>query len=148
MKKIVVLSASLFLACLTPLLTTVVAQVRQSWVATYRIGSPAPELLSSMGVDAVGNVYLTGGTAYIDSSQQYLTLKFANDGRLRWAVRYRAGPTGQSLPRALRLDSAGNCYVTGLSQTRSDVPTEIATVKYDPAGSVVWVARHGAQSGN
>lgn len=146
MKKIVVLSASLVLTCHTPLLVTVVAQVRESWVATYRIGSPAPELPSSMGVDAAGNVYLTGGTAYIDSSQQYLTLKFANDGRLRWAARYRAGATGQNVPRALRLDSAGNCYVTGLSQTNSQPPVEVATLKYDPAGSVVWVARHGTRS--
>jgi len=107
---------------------------------------------TSMAVDSAGQVYVTGRTENTNTLHrfnEYLTAKFGSDGGLRWAARYRGATNGDNYAEVLRLDSDGNCYVTGSSVTNDVQSTrEIATVKYDPEGHQLWVSRVGTRPEN
>ena len=57
-----------------------------------------------------------------------------------WASRYH-GPGGLDAAFALQLDAKGNVYVTGPSMGVGS-GFDFATIKYDPSGVELWVARY------
>lgn len=88
-----------------------------------------------VGVDATGNVYVTGMTDTAFTGYNYLTIKYDPSGNLLWFREYdNAG--GLDWSEALAVDSAGNCIITG----RSD--PYYRTIKYDGAGNIVWNVTH------
>lgn len=111
----------------------------QQWVRTYDGGngnsSPA-----AMVLDAAGNVYVTGQSAGSGTNSDYATIKYDGAGHELWVRRYD-GPTttfASDYDRAVALavDGNGNVFVTGNS---SD---DFATVKYNAAGTEIWVRRY------
>jgi len=115
------------------------AGVRQ-WLAIY-IGqkSGGSDIANAITVDNSGNVYVTGKGA-----NDYATVKYNNAGVRQWVVRYN-GPGGVDDARDLAVDNAGNIYVTGYSSNYyvyQNYHKDFATVKYNSAGVVQWVARY------
>lgn len=62
-----------------------------------------------------------------------------------WVARYDGAKGGTDNPRALVVDTAGNAYVTGASDSGSG-NYDFATLKYDPAGKQLWAVRYGGES--
>jgi hypothetical protein len=120
-----------------------------------------------VGVDASGNVYLTG-TAYQPISSQYIAttgshqpffggdttdcflMKYDSNGDLQWGT-YYGGTSGETLysgaSQKLALDASGNIYMTGsTSSTGSAIATtgsssggeEGFVVKFNPSGVRQW----------
>lgn len=102
----------------------------QLWVARYGRG-----VGRALSVDTAGNVYVTG-----DSDSNYGTLKYDIGGNLLWAAQYDNG--SNDVAYAIGVDASGNVYVTGDSCTTACSNTDYATVKYDPNGNPLWVARY------
>ena len=91
-----------------------------------------------MAIDAVGNVYVTG--SYVSGTgSDYLTVKYDTNGKQLWSARYD-GPSHFDIPRVIKLDQAGNVYVTGSSAGTKGF--DYLTVKYDPNGNELWTARY------
>jgi uncharacterized delta-60 repeat protein len=116
-----------------------------AWVRTYDGPGNGRDGAYSLAVDDEGNVYVTGesygGTAtYFD----YATIKYYPDGDTAWVRRYD-GP-GNEFDKAVAVvvDASGNVYVTGKSHRYHTYPHEpdIATLKYDPDGNLLWVNRY------
>lgn len=112
----------------------------QQWVRTYSggFGSDSP---AALAVDAAGNLYVTGQSTGSGTNADYATIKYDAAGTEQWVRRYD-GPTtvfasDYDRAAALAVDGNGNVFVTGNS---SD---DFATVKYDAAGTEVWVRRYG-----
>jgi WD40 repeat protein len=93
----------------------------------------------SIVVDAYENVYVTGsaGSGYSD----YVTIKYDSTGKQEWIARYDGAGYDNDMAEAIALDPHGNIYVTGRS-IGSFHFYDFATVKYDPAGNELWVARY------
>ena len=110
----------------------------QQWVRTYSSGNSAP---AAMTLDAAGNVYVTGQSDGSGTNADYTTIKYDAAGTEQWVRRYDGPSTvlasDYDRPAALAVDGNGNVFVTGNS---SD---DFATVKYDAAGTEIWVRRHG-----
>jgi len=53
-----------------------------------------------------------------------------------WASRYNYGSTDQC--NAMTVDAAGNVYLTGSSRSGGAYSEEIATIKYNSAGTMLW----------
>jgi len=113
------------------------------WVARYNGPANLDDFANSIAVDSVGNVYVTGRSrnSLTIGDEDYATVKYDPNGNELWVVRYN-GP-GNLLDNAISLaiDGLGNVCVTGQSRgigTNGD----IATIKYDPAGNELWVARY------
>lgn len=62
-----------------------------------------------------------------------------------WVKRYNSKYNLSDIPTAIAKDSKGNVIVTGSSVT--ETLADILTVKYDPAGKELWIARYNGPAG-
>jgi Beta-propeller repeat len=112
----------------------------QQWVRSYNGPGNSSDAPAALVVDAAGNIYVTGQSPGSGTNDDYATIKYDAAGTQQWVRRYD-GPTttfASDYDRAvaLALDAAGNVFVTGNS---SD---DFATVKYDAAGTEIWIRRY------
>jgi hypothetical protein len=127
-------------------------QVRLAWVARYAGESNVNDIPMDIAADDQGNAYVTGRSELIASPDRsvrlrhYATVKFGAGGRLVWERQYRGGPIGHNHAVRILRDAAGYLYVTGGSG--SNAAPQIATLKYDPDGNLIWLSRFGADGEN
>jgi outer membrane protein assembly factor BamB len=121
------------------------AQVTEEWVALYTTADTHDLRASALEVDASGHVYVAG---YIGGTtlNSFATIKYDANGNELWATRYSfpdAPDSSGSFP-ALKLDGAGNVFVTGYyaGSSGSSGAIENVTIKYDRNGNEIWAARH------
>jgi len=106
----------------------------------------ANDVATAMAVSANGAVFVTGYSKGKGTGYDFLTLKYDTEGNEVWAQRLDGGASGDDKPAAIKLDAAGNVYVTGSSQN-SNSDADYLTVKYDPSGKLLWRQRFNG-SGN
>lgn len=120
------------------------ANGNQLWAASYDSPGSGPDTSYSLGLDNSGNVYVTGSSSSSSTSpyyDDYLTIKYDPNGNQLWTARYNGPANRWDEASELVLDSAGNIYVTGSSEGNGTYK-DYATVKYDPNGNQLWVARY------
>ena len=132
---------ALILLWLVGHVTFLSAQVRQEWVARYDGPGTGEDSATALALDAAGNVYVTGWSRGLGTGLDYATLKYDPDGNLVWVARYDGPGRGEDKAVALAVDAGGNVYVTGWSMGL-DTGMDYATLKYDPNGNPLWVARY------
>lgn len=115
------------------------------WEARWN--GPGSDNVWDMVMDGSGNIIVTGRNRQYSSGRNtdYATVKFNPEGELLWEAFYDGPDHLQDYVRGLGVDSSDNVYVTGTSHTDniSTIPSVYATVKYDPNGNELWVARYG-----
>ncbi len=114
------------------------------WAKRYNGPGNWEESPAAIAVDALGNVYVTGGSygAGPDHyNSDYATIKYNADGKQLWVKRYNGPGNGEDSPRALAVDAQGNVYVTGASPGKGS-SFDYATIKYSPSGKRLWVRRY------
>ncbi len=112
----------------------------EQWVMRYTSQGSGPEDAQDMGIDAAGNVYVTGSTN-VSGNNNFITIKYNSAGQEQWMAFYDDEAHFSDGASDLVLDGAGNIYVTGSSQSPS-VSTDFLTIKYNSAGEQQWVARY------
>ena len=128
--------------CLLGVLGVASMASAQNWSRRYNGTGSGNDVARSIAADSSGNVYVTGnsdGTAA--TGIDFTTIKYNSAGAPQWYRRYDGAAHGNDSGKAIAVDSGGNVYVTGTSQgvgTGSD----IATVKYAPDGTRLWVKRY------
>lgn len=102
----------------------------QLWAKMYDSPGTIDEIIWSLALDEVKNVYVTGSAIPPSGSNiDYLTIKYDSLGNEQWSISYD-GPAGQTdIPSTLKLDSMDNFYVTGFS-TDTGGESDITTIKY------------------
>lgn len=111
------------------------------WVRTYNGPGNGDDGVGAITRDAFGNLYVTGGSAGMATSQDYTTIKYFPDGDTAWIRRYDGPGSGYDIPFAIAVDGSGNVYVTGES-SGDGTGYDFATVKYLPNGDTAWVRRY------
>jgi uncharacterized delta-60 repeat protein len=104
------------------------------WNKTY-VNAHGDDWPYDVGVDASGNVYVTGAS-WNDTGSDFLTVKYASDGNWVWTRRLDS-THGFDIPLAMAVNSAGNAHVTGcLSNAAGN--WDFRTIKYRPNGTIAW----------
>ena len=117
------------------------------WGQTYVDIVPENLAPADVGVDAAGNVFVTGSSKLNSKRTAYYTARYrALDGLLEWEKRSEIPANletdfQEDLARALKVDRAGNVVVTGTAENeakgRGD--DDYYTIKYSGTdGSVLW----------
>jgi hypothetical protein len=113
----------------------------------------AEELAQDLAIDDVGNVFVTGYSYGGNATGFDMGMvKYDAAGVRQWVARYDGPAHGEDVAYALKVDSAGNVYVTGYT-TNSCGGYDVATVKYDRDGNQLWAAiydglGHGSDYGS
>ena len=111
------------------------------WVARYNGPDNDWDAARAVAIDESGNVYVTGESVRSETDWDFATIKYDADGNEVWVARYNGPDDGWDVAHAVAVDAFGNVYVTGESWGVSTLQ-DYATIKYDPNGSEVWVARY------
>jgi hypothetical protein len=123
---------------------TVHAQVQQAWSASFRYSTHSTnDHGNAVTVDADGNVYVLGPTAYgsgDDSEDGMVTIKYDKHGTKLWSTRFPGRELVRTGP-SIVVDAGGNVFVAGRKER--DVapwayPLEYVIVKYNSAGALQW----------
>jgi uncharacterized delta-60 repeat protein len=87
----------------------------RKWIRTYNGSGNGNDRAVALGVDAVGNIYVTGYSANGDyyTSYDYTTVKYNSLGSRKWVKTYKASRSSDHGPLALGIDAAGNIYAAG-----------------------------------
>ncbi|MBE0432798.1 SBBP repeat-containing protein [candidate division WOR-3 bacterium] len=115
-----------------------------AWVRRYAGPGSAGEnddYALAIAVDNSGSVYVTGHSPGSGTSDDIATIKYYPNGDTAWVRRYNGPANDVDVGRAIAVDADGNVYVTGYSYdgVTSD---NYLTIKYDPAGNVVWMVEY------
>ncbi|MCD9189356.1 MAG: SBBP repeat-containing protein [Pyrinomonadaceae bacterium] len=121
------------------------------WSQTFDGSAHYHDGLNEIAVDAGGNSYLTGYTYSLPTngnlnSYDYVVLKYDPNGNLLWSKTYGKTNGYDDFPASLKIDGAGNVYVTGYSWDEN-VFADYATIKYDTNGNRLWVSRFATNVG-
>jgi uncharacterized delta-60 repeat protein len=106
------------------------------WVRFYDGPSSGEDIAVTLGLDAVGNVFVAGYSQGDGTGYDFATIKYDSSGVQQWVCRYN-GPDGDASDKAtaLAVDETGSVCVTGTSDAHW------ATVRYSPQGDELWVRR-------
>jgi len=111
------------------------------------------DFVNDIAVDRFGN-FSTTGYSYRgnpndpERHSDYFTVKYNSSGKEIWEVRYDGRRNGDDKATAIAVDTAGNVYVTGMSEDSESKQSDIIhkdyyTIKYDAdRGREVWGARY------
>lgn len=110
----------------------------KKWVKRYNGPGNGDDRAVATAVDIKGNVYVTGSSTGSGTGSDYTTIKYNDDGDIKWIKRYNGPGNGDDQAIAIAVDHDGNVYVTG-SGTGSGNNGDITTIKYDKNGNTKWV---------
>lgn len=115
------------------------------WTARYN--HKENDYLSSMAIDNIGNVFVTGKSWDGESSFDYATIKYDPSGNQIWVKRYDG--TGNNIDYAtdIKIDKYRNIYVAGSSSGKFS-GLDFTTIKYDEHGILLWEFRYNGLYNN
>ncbi len=99
----------------------------------------------SVAVDSSGNIYVTGYTwSFGAGGSDVLLLKFDPHGSLLWQKTW--GGSNADIGRSVAVDSSGNIYVTGYTNSFGAGGNDVLLLKFDSSGSLLWQLTWGGSS--
>ena len=112
---------------------------KQIWTRIYHSSVNCSDRAAAMAVDSSGNVYITGCSYRGGNDADYCTIKYDTNGNQLWIQEYNGSANEYDKANAIAVDSFGNAYVTGFSDSSNYVyGGHICTVKYDGDGNQLW----------
>lgn len=112
----------------------------QIWSARYGKAADV-EAAHDLALDPSGNVFVVGNVW--GNGNDYMTIKYDNNGVQQWVRTYSGAlEWGNDQAEKVTVDKHGNVYVSGVSENLDIVSYDIATLKYNKGGKLLWEMRH------
>ena len=109
----------------------------QQWVSKFNGASGKFDIANSITTDNAGNVFVTGYSYDVNSSEDYATIKYNSAGGQQWVSLYNGTGNDFDIATSIKSDVNGNVYVAGYSYG-SGTQEDFATVKYNSNGDQQW----------
>lgn len=120
------------------------------WRTKNGITSGVDEAISA-GVDASGNVFVTGFIDAGNAGQDIYTIKYDANGNSLWEISWNSPVSLNDVPVDLKVDAMGNCLIGGIATPDTfSKSSDFITLKYDPNGQLLWsnqFSRSGVANG-
>ena len=101
------------------------------------LGGASGDAGYGIAVDSSGNCYVTGYTYSAGAgSDDVLITKYDTSGTIQWQ-RVLGGASGDG-GYGIAVDSSGNCYVTGYTNSAGAGSNDVLITKYDTSGTIQW----------
>jgi hypothetical protein len=137
------------------------AQGHRLWTRIYRNTPDSSgfhnEAVAAIGADAAGNTYTLGeswsGLRPEGGEFDYVLIKYSPTGDELWVRRFNGPGNWSDTPTGMKVDAAGNCYISGFAFFQPDLRGRYATdfhvIKYTTSGDIAWQYHtNNADSGN
>ncbi len=108
------------------------------WVARYNNPAGFDDHAYAIGVDASGNVYVTGYSTSV--GWDCTTVKYDSSGVEQWVQTYTTNDQDYAI--AIAIDASGNSFVAGSSGDPYFATWDYITIKYDSSGVEQWAERY------
>ena len=117
------------------------------WTRKYNGSANGNELASDLVSDASGNIYVTGSSFGPGTINDFILIKYNSNGDEMWTQTYNGPADGNDNFTSIALDNNSNVIITG-SSVGSGTSLDFATLKYSPAGDVIWLRRYTSPTVN
>ena len=97
-----------------------------------------------IALDSSGNIYIAGFSKSFGAGEDLVVAKYNSSGTVQWQ-RKLSGSSNES-GTAISVDSSGNVYVTGLTQSTGAGSYDILIAKYNTSGTIQWQRTLGGSS--
>lgn len=114
---------------------------QEIWIAEYDGPNNSLDVTVAMEVDQHGNIYVSGYSEGIGSSEDYCIVKYDSSGIEQWVARYNGPENGRDRLNSMALDEYGSVYVTGGSEG-GITQLDAVTIKYNTNGVQQWLMRY------
>lgn len=115
-----------------------------------QLGTKAEDFGKSIGIDGVGNIYISGWTkdslgGTILGENDVFLIKLNQEGKVLWKQQF--GTISDELAQEIAVDMAGNCFITGWTKGNLGIKnvgdSDIFLAKFDSAGNQLWIHQLG-----
>ena len=121
----------------------------QQWAALHDGPGNAGDVAVGLGLDAQGNVYVTG-TDFAGNDPlgegDMVTIKYNPAGTEQWLARFNGASSESDGAVGIAVDADGNSYITGSSRI-GGINTDYVTIKYNSNGDQLWLSSYGGAAG-
>jgi len=118
---------------------------KQLWTARYNGTGNSRDFIVSLGIDCLGNVYVSGNSKGREKQNYCATIKYDNNGNQLWVARYGDLTNARYVVSDMVVDNSGNVYIVGHSGGWS---LDVVIVKYDTDGKQLWEVKYTSQVGD
>lgn len=118
----------------------------QQWVAIFNGVGNTTDRAIEIKVDKNNFIYVTGDINK-NNNYDFATVKYNSSGIQQWFAIYNGSTNGFDLPHSMDIDSLGNVYVTGSSDSVG-TGYDCTTIKYNTNGERQWISKYNGTGNN
>lgn len=114
----------------------------QQWLQTYNGPGDFNDEGKDIGIDANGNVYVTGYSDTLVNTQpneDIVLLKYNNSGAFQWRKVYDGPGHSYEWSKKLTIDKNNDILVVGYGWTASANGNDYIILKWNPSGNFQWI---------
>jgi uncharacterized delta-60 repeat protein len=112
------------------------------WVTRYNNRSyNHDDLPAAIALDKEENIYITGNSVRLNTSNDILTLKYDTSGVQQWVNFYNGPGDGSDYGRAIVIDTNDAIYVTGKIYA-GETSSTVVLLRYSTTGQLVWASSY------
>jgi uncharacterized delta-60 repeat protein len=110
------------------------------WLQRYDGPDYRQDSARALGIDALGNIYVTGISEQYQNGYGLALIKYAPSGTQTWVSTFSTEASSEPT-MAAKTDATGNSYIVFAGQNSSG-SWRLSALKYDSSGNLIWKTTH------
>lgn len=118
-------------------------QISPLWQVSYNDSLPEDNFAVKSRIDYEDNIVILarGSNSSLGTGVDFILIKYNANGEKLWNRRFNGTGNSSDYPADMVIDKYNNIYVAGRSWGGSSTKNDYLTLKYNPAGELLWSRR-------